>query len=756
MIMRAALYACTSNSTQTRHALSIPDQLAEMKRFAAARHWQITDEFIDIDTSRDRERPGLQAALAAAAKRSFDVLIAPKLSCLSPSVFDTLEILEQLGQHGIGFASVQEPQFDFSASARSFLTTLSALDEYYLDLSRESIARARRRPVREGLYSAGVLPYGYRRAADPKLPPIVDPEAARAVRMAFELYAGGNASFEDVAAALNAKGFKTASGRQFTGAIVDMILRNRFYTGLVVYGPRKKGQPSKVFPGQHEPIISTELFEQVKEMRQQRYFGSRSLPSHQRVYLLNGIVYCDACGRRLRAQTTPTGSYYRETSNARGYLDCPDARRGARADLVEAQLGALFRDLRLPDDWIERVQELLPEDRSKATARGQDNRRERLEAKLRRLRQLYEAGYYDDDLDAFEREAQAIQRKIDELPLPQDLATIEEAAATLSTLAEVWEEATPAERRDLVRLAVAEVFVDVNQSRVTRLRPHTPFRPLFQQLSSLAEIEPGRFSPLFSPDVTAALGVEPILPALTIENLPAEAPLWPLVMTVPPGTTGNRVTPVLSRALKDQHQAGIQPQHIVDVPHAGFPPLKTDPHNWPDVAVKTYAWRGDSPPKLRLPNGSVTFLHTPFAYQMSEHKAAWIDEAERLLAVGGRWYLLDIMPEHMPGHWLFRFFPKAGDMIRATAQRLSTLYLALQERGWSVTLKRQTYYQAVSAQAALEIAQDRSRSIWLTHLVDGDYQEGLKRLKETVAKQRKEMLLPSRICLAEGVVERKA
>jgi len=35
----------------------------------------------------------------------------------------------------------------------------------------------------------------------------------------------------------------------------------------------------------------------------------------------------------------------------------------------------------------------------------------------------------------------------------------------------------------------------------------------------------------------------------------------------------------------------------------------------------------------------------------------------------------------MPGYWLFRFFPKAGEMIRATAQGLSAPHLAFQERG---------------------------------------------------------------------------
>ena len=751
--MRVALYARVSTTMQAENALSIPAQLTEMKQFAASRSWKVVAEFVDPGFSgTSLERPGLQMMFAAAAEGSFEVLLVHELSRLSRSIFDTFEIFDRLGKHNVGFASAKEPHFDFSTTGRFFLTIMAAINQYYVDLLRMHVTKAKHQRARDGLYNSSILPYGYRRAADPKSPPIVDPETSRAVRMSFELYSDGKHSFGDIASILNAERFKTTSGRKFTGEAVDVILHNRFYTGIVVYGQRKKGQPPEVFPGQHEPIISTELFEKVGEARKQRYCGSRSLQSHWRIYLVNGIVFCDACGRRLRAQTIATGSYYREVSTERGYFDCPDAKRGARADLVEAQMAALFRDLRLPEDWLERLQELLEEEDDTISL---DNQRARLDAELRRLRQLYKTGYYEDDFDAFEREAQAIQRQIDQFPSPQDLATIEEAAATLDTLATVWDKATPEERRDLVRLAVAEVYVDVNQSRVTGLRPHNPFRPLFQQLDCLVETEPGRFYPLFSPEMTEALGVEPMLPALTAPNLPTEAPLWPMIMTVPDGTGGDRISPVLSVALKEQRKAGIVTQNVVDVPHPGYPPLLTDPRKWPDVTVETYAWRGNAPPKLRFANGSVTFLHTPFAYQMSEHKVAWINEAERLLAVGGQWHLLDVMPEHMPGYWLFRFFRKTGEMIRATAQGLSALYLALQERGWNVTLKRQTYYQPISVQAALQIAQDRARSPWLSNLLDADYKDGLKRLKEIASEQGKEALLPSHISLVEGIAERK-
>lgn len=754
--IRVALYARVSTDMQADDShFSIPAQLNEMKEFAKSRGWEVAMEFVDPGYSgTTMDRPSLQAVFEAAEAGSFDILLVHELSRLSRSIFDTFKIFDILGKLNIGFASVKEPNFDFSTTTgRLFLTIIAAINQYYIDMLREHVAKSKRQRARDGLYNASILPYGYLPSANPKTPPPINPEAARAVRMAFELYATGKHSFEDVASILNAEGFRTASGRKFTGTSVDEILHNRFYTGVIVYGRRRKGQPPEVFAGQHEAIIPTELFEQVGAVRKKRYMGSRTLQTHWRVYLLNGIVHCDACGRRLRAQTTQTGSYYREVSNARGYFDCPDAKQGARADIIGEQMGAIVRDIVLPDDWMEKLEALLQDDDETISL---DNQRARLKAELRRLRDLYRRGHYEDDIDTFERDARVVQRQLDQLPGPEDLANIQEAAVTLNTLADIWDEATLEEQRDMLRLAIKEVYVDARQSRVASFRPHPPFRPLFQQLDSVVEVEPGLFAPVFSPEVAASLQVEPMLPEITLKTLPDQAPLWPIVMTIPPGLTGDRISPVLSDVLKAQRKEGVPTQRVVDVSRPGFPALQTDPRKWPDVEVKVYEWPGDSAPRLSFKSGSVTFLHTPFVYQLSTFKDAWLDEVQRVLAVGGRWWLYDIAPDGMAGFWLFRLFPTVAKMVRATAQGVSPLYLALKERGWDVSLKRQAYYQAVSIEAALEIVKARDRSPWLSSLAESNYQAGLKHLRQEASKHGKAHLLASHICLIECVVARKA
>ena len=56
-----------------------------------------------------------------------------------------------------------------------------------------------------------------------------------ALEMLLRDYGTGRYSYRDVADRLNANGYRTRSGRPFTGASVRDVLSNRFYEGKVVY-----------------------------------------------------------------------------------------------------------------------------------------------------------------------------------------------------------------------------------------------------------------------------------------------------------------------------------------------------------------------------------------------------------------------------------------------------------------------------------------------------------------------------------------
>jgi site-specific DNA recombinase len=230
-------------SIQGEEGKSLAAQKEEMHEFAEAQGWQVVAEFVDAgETGTSMERSGLQEALEAAEDGTFDVLLVHELSRLSRSLFDTLKIFEDLGQAGVGFVSIKDPDFNFSsATGRLFLSVLAALNQYYVDLLRMHTAKSKRERARRGLYNASITPYGYRHVGDADTPPEIVEEEAEAVRGLFERYATGRYSYIDLAEWINEAGYHTRSGRSFSKDTISEMLRNPFYKGKVVY---KRGERS--------------------------------------------------------------------------------------------------------------------------------------------------------------------------------------------------------------------------------------------------------------------------------------------------------------------------------------------------------------------------------------------------------------------------------------------------------------------------------------------------------------------------------
>ncbi len=740
---RVALYARVSTDMQAESGKSIAAQLAEMREYAAKRGWTVVAEFTDPGFSgTNMDRPGLEALLAAAEQRSFDILLVHELSRLSRRLFDTFHIFEKLGKLDIGLASVKEPDFDFSTpTGRLFLTILAALHQYYVDLLKMHTRKSKRQRARDGLYNASITPYGYRHSGDADTPPVIVEEEARAVREMFQRYATGRYSAREIADWLNDAGFRARSGRRFSKDTVADMLRNPFYKGFVAYRQGSRDQSAgELFPGKHEPIVSPELWDLCRRIRVQRRGAPRTYQPKYRVYLLNGIATCDACGRKLRAQGAKSGSYYREMSRARGFVDCPSAKRGVRSHVVEEQVGAIFRRLRLPPDWQARLEELLDQDDDRPTL---ESRRARLIAERRRLKEQYIRGDFDEDTDIYERELNRIRRELAELPAPADLETIQRAATTLEELAQVWDEADPADRRDLLRLALREVKVDMPQGRVATIEPYPIFVPLFRQLPLLREVSFGVFVPLWPPELAQELGILPILPPLTTAPAPQETPDWPLVPTLPDELVGKRVTPALSAWLKARRKEKQKIGRVVELARPGAPALQVDSRKWPEVTMERVQ------DLHALPDESVSFLWTPFALQRAEDRETVVTEARRVVEPGGTWAFVDVMPASMPGHWLYRFFPQAWENEGRHTWDASRMYNELVKIGFRVRLERRTFYQAVTLEVARGMAGARERCPQLAILPDEVYAQGLAALEEALQREGKDEVIGSEFCLVE-------
>ncbi len=740
------IYSRVSSGIQANEGKSLAAQKAEMLEFAQARGWKVVAEFIDAgETGTNMDRPGLQAALTAMEEGAFDVLLVHDLSRLSRRLYDTLNLFERFGRMDVGFASVKEPNFDFSTpTGRLVLTVLAALNQYYVDLLKMHTAKSKRERARRGLYNASITPYGYRHVGDEDTPPEILPEEATVVESLFDRYATGLHSYREVAEWLNETGYRTRDGNRFSKDTIADMLRNPFYMGKIVYkqGQRRQGV-GEIFEGQHQPIVSEELWNRCAQVRDQRSSAPRAYQSRYRVYLLNRIATCDICSRKLRAQTTHAGQYYRDVSKQRGFLDCPSAGRGVRANRVDPQVGTIVRQLKLPDDWQVRLQKLIEdEDDMEILA----SRRARLVAERRRLKQAWVRGDFEDeeDEDIYNRELNRIRRALADLPGPEELAAIQHAADLIEELWEVWDVAEKEDRRDLLRLALRDVKIDVLQSRVVSIEPYPVFVPLFRELEWMREVGFGVFHPIWSIEQVEQQDVLDVLPPLTELPIPDHVPDWPLVVDLPTDLVGNRITPMVSDWLKERRYAEKPLGPIVEFRDRDVFPLRVDPHHWGDAQIAPPVEALD-----RLPDESVGFLWSPFTLQRRESKISLLDEVWRVLEPGGMWGLVDLIPASMVPHWLYRYFPEALKNDQGSTWNTYELYNKLREVGFDVELKRSNLSQAVALGVAQKLTAERERCPQLATMPDVVYEAGMSRLQAAVEEQGAEHLEPSEVCLVE-------
>lgn len=197
-------------------------------------------------------------------------------------------------------------------------------DEYCRDISnkvRSSLDMKRKQGKHIGSFAC----YGYEKDPEDHNHLIIDEEAAEVVRDIFRWYISGM-SILSIAQRLNALGvpnpscYKKMKGLRYKNrhekmssgkwpdSSVRRILGNQMYVGDLVQGVLKvksyKVQVARrqekedwiVVENTHEPIVSREDFETVKELLGR---NTRKPPGSSEVYLFAGFLKCGDCGRGM-------------------------------------------------------------------------------------------------------------------------------------------------------------------------------------------------------------------------------------------------------------------------------------------------------------------------------------------------------------------------------------------------------------------------------------------------------------------------
>ena len=497
--LRGAAYIRYSSEMQN-DSFSLDAQLRQIKEQAERDGVEVIRVYSDPATSayRKKYRPGINAMREGARRGEFDVLYVHKVDRLARRLEWSLEIVHELQSLDISFKAVEQP-FDLGTPEGKLLFHLvSSLGEFYSDNLSKETNKGKLERSTQG-YHNGAVPWGYvSQLRGNRKVGVPDPEKAPVVVEMFERYATGAYSDQQIAEWLNEQGFRTSRDHPFGKDTVRDMLCNAYYVGKIRYrgmtvrpkGVSFRSTPPRVSEGKHEAIISEDLWRRAQAVRASRRVSVKSIKKTVRINLLQGLVVCSYCGRRLRIQTPKNcPTYYREESHLRGYHDCPYIGQSVRAELIDAQVAELIQSIHLPENWEPIVRQMLDNQTERADP---DAERKEIRGMLRLMRENFERGLYEGEEYQYWQRVGGLKEKLallERVPEP----ALNRAARTLLDLRETWENSTKEERKDLVHIMLQEVGVDVTVKRILWVKARPDYEPLFSILDGMRQDTDRRF-----------------------------------------------------------------------------------------------------------------------------------------------------------------------------------------------------------------------------------------------------------------------
>ena len=233
-------------------------------------HWTLLPTEYDDGgySGGNMERPALKRLLQDVQNGLIDIIVVYKIDRLTRSLMDFSKIVEVLDKHNASFVSITQHFNTTTSMGRLTLNMLLSFAQFEREVTGERIRDKISASKKKGMWMGGKPPLGYYRK-DKKIYP--DEAKAPLVRSIFEKYV-------ELKSTTLVKEWLNKQGHNISVGNLNCILRNKAYIGLV-------GHKGTWYPGEHQGIISKELFEQAQgvmtdnRINRQHYDPSKSLLS---------------------------------------------------------------------------------------------------------------------------------------------------------------------------------------------------------------------------------------------------------------------------------------------------------------------------------------------------------------------------------------------------------------------------------------------------------------------------------------------
>lgn len=308
----AALYIRVSTDDQTE--LSPDAQKRLLLEYAKKNNLMVSNEFIFSESVSGRHaqhRPQFQKMIAIAKQAShpIDVILVWKYSRFARNQEESIVYKSMLKKDNVEVISISEPLVD-GPFGTLIERIIEWMDEYYsIRLSGEVLRGMKQKALEKGYQSTPCL--GYNAVGHGK-PFVINESEYSIVTYIMDQYDNHNVDPTAIARKCNEMGYRTKRGNLFERRNIDLILRNPFYCGTVIWNGVE-------FEGSHETRLSRERFD-----KRQKLITARKRPVKGRnisacKHWLSGLIKCSVCGATLSYTGNKSCPYFQCWKYAKGF-----------------------------------------------------------------------------------------------------------------------------------------------------------------------------------------------------------------------------------------------------------------------------------------------------------------------------------------------------------------------------------------------------------------------------------------------------
>ena len=498
---------------------SLSNQRNIIYHYATANGHEVVGESFDDNVSGMHfNRAGIDRICEAVEAGIVEAIVVKDLSRLGRHRTQTALFIDYLREHQVRVLSATENIDTFNEADDLIIGFKGLVNDFYARDGSRRVRTGYRQKQKEGIVM--IPPFGYFKDKNTKQVVIVE-EAAETVRMIFTAYTSGH-GLKAIARMLNEQGRKTPALTQlgllrkrlpntqtgilkkylWDGRMVSRILQDESYIGTLICHKSERNKINKTFrftepeeQFRHEnffpPILSREIWEQVKVLLAERKERNVRAGTNQNVLRYGGLLRCEDCGRtfvgkRIHLKRGERVEYHCDTYHRYGKEYCSSHTVEERV-LDQLITKELLRTKQMYEANFQAMEGLIDQWRPRASAAaGQIKKQqerialleEELEAILmERIHDKANAERYDRMIQKRETEIAAARKQIEELQNME--ATLRERQNMLKKdirmMDDILKEGTLSEAN--LRMLVDKIYVHEEEGRLSLdIHLKAPFR----------------------------------------------------------------------------------------------------------------------------------------------------------------------------------------------------------------------------------------------------------------------------------------